>query len=321
MKKNTFKLGSSIDTASELLRTMEHQLLYVSDLFSPAPKDAGKAIHRARQTYKKCRALLRLMRDAMGYAAYYRENICLREMQRELSRIRDADVQYKLFTRLSEDFPEFGKKAWFAGIMKEARKNYDLEMDHFLESGKAADISRQSYAKALQCRQYTLNGEGFALIEGGLTRIYRQGREMGNLVFTQDADAFEIHSFRKKAKYLQYQLTYLRTISKSLIKAMSSTMEQLADNLGYYNDLYIACMRIQAYAEDHQIGQKKNLEILLGRLREEMEGAKEDSRKIYEMQYAEKPKHYIRRLGRYWELHAQSLGEEDIAGSRAGQGR
>jgi CHAD domain-containing protein len=316
MKKHAFKIGSSADTASELLRTLEHQLLYISDLFSPVPKDAGEAIHKARQTYKKCRALLRLMRDSMGYAAYYRENLSLREMQRELSQIRDADVQNKLFTRLAEDYPEFGKKAWFRAMVGEAKRNYDMEMNHFIETGKASDISRQSHAKALQCQKYSLSGEGFELIEGGLNRIYRQGREMGNMVFMQEADAFEIHSFRKKAKYLQYQLTYLRPISKSLIKTMSSTMEQLSDKLGYYNDLHIACNRIQAYSEQHQVNQKKNLEILLDSLREDMERAKADSRKIYEMQYAEEPKHYIRRLGRYWELYEQNLGEEGPAPGR-----
>jgi CHAD domain-containing protein len=310
MKKHTFRLGTSVDMASELKRTLELQLLYVSSLFSPAPKDAGEAIHKARQTYKKCRALIRLMRDAMGYAAYYRENLSLREMQRELSRIRDADVQYRLFTRLAESYPEFGEKAWFATIVHEAKKNYELEMNHFVESGKASAISRHCYEKALQYQQYALSGEGFTLIEGGLSRIYRQGREMGSMVFMQDADACEIHSFRKKAKYLQYQLTYLRTISKSLVKAMSFSMEQLADNLGYYNDLHIACTRIQNYAEEHQISHKKNLGILLNKLREDMEQAKDESRKIYEMQYAEKPKHFVRRLRRYWELHAQGLDEE-----------
>ena len=303
MTKQKFRIGSSADTADELLRSLELQLLYISGLFSPPPKDAGEAIHAARQTYKKCRALLRLMRDALGYASYYRENVSLREMQRELSRIRDADVQYRLFTRLSENYPEFAEKAWFSGIVNDARKHYDMEMTRFVETGKAADIARHTHSKAAQIQQLEIKGEGFGIIEDGLFRIYRQGREMGTMVFGQEAEAGEIHTFRKKAKYLQFQLSYLRTISKSLLKAMSSSMGQLTDKLGYYNDLQIASQRIRGYAEEQKLGHKKSVALLQNRLSQDMQKALSDSRKIYEIQYAEKPRHFIRRMGSYWEFY------------------
>jgi len=303
MKKQKFRIGSSEDTAYEIKKTLELQLLYVSGLFSPAPKDTGEAIHEARRAYKRCRAILRLMRDAMGYASYYRENISLRDMQRELAQIRDADVQYNLLTRLSESYPEFSKKAWFSSLNKNARKNYDREMNHFLKTGKAADISRHTRSKAAQIQQYELAGQGYEIIEEGLSRIYRQGREMGKIIFSQEADPFEVHAFRKRAKYLQFQLSYLRTISKPLFKAMSSSMEQLTENLGYYNDLHIACTTIQEYAENNKLTHKK-LGILLSSLREEMQKAKSDSKKIYEMLYAEKPKQFIKRIGSYWETYS-----------------
>ena len=232
MKKSKFRIGSSADTADELKKILELQLLYVSGLFSPSPEDAGEAIHEARRSYKRCRAILRLMRDAMGYTSYYRENINLREMQRDLSRIRDADVQCKLFSSLAESYPEFRRKTGFTRIIENARKNYDLEMNSFLETGKAAEISLYTRSKAEEIKQYELAGEGFKIIEGGLSRIYRQGREMGKMVFSQEADPYEVHAFRKRAKYLQFQLTYLRTIAKPLFKAMSTSMEQLTENLG-----------------------------------------------------------------------------------------
>ena len=312
MKKLKFRIGSSADTAYELKKTLELQLLYINSLYSPSPKDTGKAIHETRQSFKKCRALLRQMRDAMGYASYYRENISLREMQRELSKLRDADVQYKLFTQLSKSYPEFSRKAWFNSIIEDARINYDLEMNRFLEADKAADISSYTRSKAAQIQHYELAGGGFEIIEGGLSRIYRQGRDMGKMIFSQEADPYEIHAFRKKAKYLQYQLSYLRTISKSLFKAMSTTMEQLCENLGYYNDLHIASTRIQEFAEENKLTHKK-LGLLLSRLREEMQKAKSDSKEVYEILYVEKPKHFIKRISRYWESHARRLSEGNIA--------
>lgn len=303
MKKRKFRIGSSADTAYELKKSLELQLLYISSLFNPSPRDASEAIHEARQNYKKCRALLRLMRDSMGYASYYRENISLRDMQRELSQIRDADVQSSLLIRLSERYPEYGRKTWFTRMIESAGKSFYLEMKHFLKTDKAADIARYTQTKAAKVKQWELSGEGFEIIEGGLSRIYRQGRDMGEMVFGQDADPYELHAFRKKAKYLQFQLTYLRTISRELFKAMSSSMEKLTENLGYYNDLHIAATRIQEYAEEHKLTHKKQ-EILLDKLREEMLKAKSESKKIYELMYAEKPKHFINRIGNYWESYS-----------------
>jgi len=305
MKKGKFRIGSSTNAAYELKTTLESQLLYVSGLFSPPPKDLGDAIHEARQSYKKCRAILRLMRDAMGYASYYRENISLRDMQRELAQIRDADVQHRLITRLSERYPEYGKKAWFKRMIEQARKNYDLEEKHFFKIGRGAEISCYTRSKAAQLEQYALTGEGFELIEGGLSRIYRQGRDMGNLIFSQEADPCEIHAFRKKAKYLQYQLYYLQTISRELFKGMSNTLKQLTEILGYYNDLHIACTKILTCAAENKPPHKKQ-GLLVISLREEMQKAKSDSKKIYEMLYLENPKQFINRIAHYWELHAFS---------------
>jgi hypothetical protein len=93
---------------------------------------------------------------------------------------------------------------------------------------------------------------------------------------------------------------------------MINTMAQLTENLGYYNDLHIACVRIEEYAEEYELTRSKLGELLNG-LEEEMKKAKSDSKQIYEMQYAEEPKHFIRRMNRYWDLHAKSLGEGDTA--------
>jgi CHAD domain-containing protein len=304
MKKLKFKIGSSVDAASELKKALELQLLYIDSLYHPSSKDLGNAIHETRQTCKKCRALLRLMRDSMGYAVYYRENKSLRDMQRELSLIRDADVQYQLYKQLSKSFPEYGKKTWFSGMVENARSNYHLELNHFRKTDKAGYISGFARSKAAEIQGYDLTGEGFEVIEGGLTRIYRQGREMGKMIFRQEADAFEIHAFRKKAKYLQYQLSYLRAISKVLVKPMSTKLAQLTENLGYYNDLHIACTRIRAYAEKNKLSHNKQTR-LLNRLGEEMQKAKAKSNEIYEMLYVEKPKHFIKRIRHYWESYTQ----------------
>jgi CHAD domain-containing protein len=140
------------------------------------------------------------------------------------------------------------------------------------------------------------------MIEGGLSRIYRQGRAMGNMVLTMETDACEIHAFRKKAKYLQNQLVFLRTISRPFIKPMSSTLEKLTDHLGNYNDLDMACKRIEAFAKENDLPPKKQ-EAILHKLREEMQKALNQAIQAYKLIYVEKPKHFIHRISQYWQAY------------------
>jgi CHAD domain-containing protein len=309
MKKPRFRIGSSADTAYELKKTLERQLLYAGSLYAPLQPHVGEVIHETRQIYKKCRAILRLMRDAMGYESYSRANISLRDMQRDLSRIRDADVQLQLFTDLSERFPEYKSYSWFKRIIDAAKKTHDQELRHFLESDKASEISRQIATQAAQSQHYELIGEEFEIIEGGLRRIYRQGREMGTVVFGEDVAASEIHTFRKRAKYLQYQLTYLRSISNELIKAMSTTLEQLTEHLGYYNDLHLANTSIEEVSDRSEVSQQKRA-MLQSSLRELMQSAKSRSELIYTNLYIEKPAQFIRRIRTFWTTYRKNQNEK-----------
>jgi CHAD domain-containing protein len=300
MQKPKFQIGTSDDTAYELKRTIELQLLYVSSLFDPLPKEVGEVIHLSRQTCKKCRAILRLMRDAMGYAAYYRENRNLRDLQRELARFRDADVQLQVFRRLSGNLPEHTRKGWFAGLMEEAKKNYELELDHLMNGDRAAQIAARARSMAAQITTYPLTGQGFGIIAKGLSRIYRQGREMGDWVYSEDAEGHEVHELRKKAKYLQHQLFYLSGLNKTLFTAMSRTLEQLTENLGYYNDLRLARNSMRDYAEENHLAPGDH-GVLLEGLREEMQKLKSDSRQMYVNVYSEPAGAFVRRIGGYWE--------------------
>lgn len=312
MKKPRFRIGNSTDVAYELKKTLEQQLLYVGGLYDPLQNDTGLVIHETRQTYKKCRAILRLGRDAMGYASYYMENIYLRDMQRDLSPIRDADVQYRLFTRLSKSYREYSRYVWFKRIIETAKMNCDREMNHFLETDMASQIKNRVNSKVAQIRDYEMTGKGFEIIEGGLHRIYRQGRERGKVIFSEEVDATEVHNFRKRAKYLQYQLSYLRTISNALLKGMSNAMEQLTENLGYYNDLHHACTRIEEISDNRRISQQKR-GMLLSSLREEMQKAKTASEPVYMNLYVEKPAQFISRIRTYWNSYTRGLNKKDLA--------
>ena len=75
-------------------------------LSSPADKnDRDEAIHEARKSIKKVRALLRLVSAELG-GTYPRENARLRDIARRLSEFRDAFAIIETFDDLKKKYKD-----------------------------------------------------------------------------------------------------------------------------------------------------------------------------------------------------------------------
>ena len=64
------------------------------------PSDAR--VHYGRKKIKRARAMLRLLREAIGEDAYRRENAALRDVARPLSQVRDAHIAVETLAGLLE---------------------------------------------------------------------------------------------------------------------------------------------------------------------------------------------------------------------------
>jgi len=65
------------------------------------------AVHEIRRTIKRFRAILRLIRDEIGYAAFYRENRFYRELSARLSPMRDEAVLRQTILKSGDGQREF----------------------------------------------------------------------------------------------------------------------------------------------------------------------------------------------------------------------
>ena len=61
------------------------------------------SIHETRKSMKRIRAVLRMIRDEIGYSSYYRENTFYRDLSRKLSEIRNFEVLSGSIRNLKED--------------------------------------------------------------------------------------------------------------------------------------------------------------------------------------------------------------------------
>src|SRR6266511_1746767 len=94
--------ASDDDVPSSVRQCAREQLAGAAERLECAGEDPVKAVHEARKHLKKTRALLRLVRPALGRKAYRRENDALRDIGLALSGTRDADVRVATAQKLAE---------------------------------------------------------------------------------------------------------------------------------------------------------------------------------------------------------------------------
>jgi len=142
MEKLKFKLGVSSDLRNEVLLMQESQLRFIIRLCDPLHEKKGSAIHEIRRSFKKCRSLLRLIRDSMGYAMYYRENTQMRDMHRLLSHARDADVFYSMWKALPATFNGLEAQSWYRTTLDAASAQRQAERDQLISAEVPERIRR-----------------------------------------------------------------------------------------------------------------------------------------------------------------------------------
>ena len=97
-----YRLSIADDVPSSVRTCAREQLAGAVERLERAEEDPVKAVHEARKHLKKTRALLRLVRPALGTRAYRRENDALRDAGLALSGTRDADVLVATADKLAE---------------------------------------------------------------------------------------------------------------------------------------------------------------------------------------------------------------------------
>ena len=72
--KPRFELDLSQNVKQNVLRMIHEQYDQIIFFCNARNVDPDKSVHEIRKSFKRLRAILRLIRDAIGYSTYYREN-------------------------------------------------------------------------------------------------------------------------------------------------------------------------------------------------------------------------------------------------------
>jgi CHAD domain-containing protein len=255
-----------------------------------------EAIHEARKSIKKVRAVLRLIKAKLG-GVQAREDSRLRNVGRRLSTFRDAFVIVETFDELKKKYPgEAGAGLHSVRLALTKRRN---------QAAKTADIEAvlEDAAAVLgkaakRAKDWPLQKNGYAAIGPGLEKSYRAGREALARVRKEPLPE-NYHDLRKRVKDHWYHVRLLENLWSRLMKASEKSLKDLETWLGNDHNLFV--LRARLVAEPAFYGKQKDIELALELIDRYQKELREQSLSLAERVFDEKPRDFTRRMKHLWD--------------------
>jgi len=220
-----------------------------------------QAVHDARKSFKRLRAVVRLTRDQLGDEIRQRENATFRDAGRELSGARDARVLVETLDKLDAG-PFGGLRAALVADYEQATKAGDRPDEEAVRS--AVDEAR------VRVQTWPLNGEGPAALASGLERIQKRGRRAYKTA-AKDPSTEHMHDLRKRTKDLWHAAQILRPAAPKRLKRLAKDAHELSDLLGDDHDLATLSEAADRHATTLTPEQREQLDALIAARRKKLQ--------------------------------------------------
>jgi CHAD domain-containing protein len=269
----------------------------LEELTGPKSATRDEAVHEARKSLKKVRAVLRLVRPVIGEADYRDENTCYRDAARPLTEVRDARILIETLDKTAEHFEDYIAGRSFADVRKKLEDNLRAVRRRVLDKHQAFVVVAETISQARsRLKDWTDVPNRWSSIGPGLEKVCRQART----AFTDaasDPSVPKLHEWRKQAKYLRYQLEVLQPLWPQRIDELASECDKMGELLGDDHDLAV----FRQTSIDKQLGQddaeRGALLALIDRRRIELV---QEVLLLGDRFFREKPKELSRQLKGYW---------------------
>lgn len=262
-----------------------------------------KAVHDARKCCKKTRAVLRLVRDEIGQDVYRRENVLFRDAARNLSDLRSSAVMAETLDALCKRFTDDLTPNAFTAVKAGLMDKHHRALQDAVESGNLlTDVAGDLRRGRNRLLHLPLETEDFSVLRQGLRRVYRRGRRAMN-VSKADPTTENLHEWRKRVKYLRYQMRILNPLEPVIVRELAEDLDTLSDLLGLDHDLAELSAIVQTTPS--LLSSKKELRTLLSRIDLYRLELQADAFELGGRIYKESPRAFVDRLEGYWEAMAR----------------
>lgn len=268
------------------------------------PADIHHSIHEARKSFKRMRALLRLVRVQLPEEVYEKENQHYRDMGRQLSDLRDATSLLEALGRL--------KKGEKAAAVHQAISRYSARLieqreqitTKALGNKQLNTVKMQIELAQKRIPEWQFHGEPDATFEQNIPKIFRQGaRAMRQAQVEPTDEAF--HEWRKRVKYMWYHLQLIGPLWPDALKPWASQFKQLANYLGDEHDITLVKEQVAA---GHLHLSSKAHEHMHAHMLAYQQQLRTQALHLGKKLYAESPKAMGQRLHQYWLVATGQVG-------------
>ena len=311
LKKPSVRLRDRESLQEGIQRLSLEHLDYAINILVGGDLSLDNTVHEARKAMRRVRGLLRLVRDELGPDVYRFENVQLRDTGRLLSEARSAAVALDTLAKVEGRYAELLVSDVFADVRGGLEARRSVAVEHAIGNPE----QRRRIVRALRsarARHAALPLEGtlgepsakpsirdsYKAIEPGLARTYSRGRlRMADAYRTPSAEGF--HEWRKRARYLRFQLETLTGMWPEVIKGFASAIDDLGEVLGGDHDLAELGRLVH---DDHSLTSgKRERELLNSLIEQRRHDLQRRARAKGLRVYAEPTGRFVERFGVYWE--------------------
>ena len=305
----SFRIDPDRPIRKNVRRLLRRQLdNALADLAEPGALGLEETVHDVRKRCKKVRGVIRLVRPGLG-AEYRRANAEVRDAARELSSLRDAHAMLGAFDHViaathGDRLPGDALERVRAGLLRHAARAAPADAAVLLER------ARDHLARVRERIDRWAPDDDVAIVLAGLTDNYRRGRRAFRHALDHPTDE-ALHEWRKRAKYGWHHVQLLHPVAPSVLGPMAKRLKDLSDGLGDDHDL--AVLRATILAAPRDFGGRGAVDQAVALIDGVRADLQDRCNRLGARLYAEPPRSYGRRVGRYWAAwHA--LGRERPVG-------
>jgi len=270
VKERAGRARPPLDVRAALRGEIEQALA----LLARAPL-ADPSIHAFRQTLKRARAALRLLRAAVPTAAYAAENAQLRDAARPLAQVRDAAVLLELLDELLGSRKMRGHRATLARLRTRLRRSHARLLAAARAARVKAGMQRRLEQSLGRTSGWRLPRDPLPVYVSGLKRLYRKGRNGLDRALTPGSAA-ALHEWRKQVKYLGAALALVAPALPRGAKRRKAA-DEIARRLGDDHDLAMLARALRRADADRALVSK-----LEDRRRKLQKRARKLARRLYQ---------------------------------------
>jgi len=296
----------AIETYEELrdgvVRNFQEQFNYITHQ-AEIPDTIDTSVHEIRKSFKRIRAILRLIRWDIGEDLYHSENRKFRDLSRSLSSLRDYHV---IICDLAERFESeelLIPESRFIQFINHLNDQKELEYQHLVDIKAMKTIQHTLKQSYQDVQGYDLSRLGPHTIEKGVKHIYQNC--LNHIEKAQhDLTDASLHNLRKCTKYLLYQMQLVEEVWPDYFNNYSKALKEATDLLGDDHNLVEEITIINSMPES--LLPQTDKQRLTDALNKERQQLHEETWQLMGKIFTEDPNSFIKRVNSYWLLGRQT---------------